>query len=146
MMKFKIESKPSPLRQLDNFKQLKTALKPIKADENGKFLEVLLEHCIIINRAIGKDFNLVDHSHIDISCDVYFNIPLVSSAQVGNGSNAWLHEYQKNEHSTMLENKKELSEYLQKLERIPSTIIPVKLELTQRIGDAKSKFVYEIVM
>ena len=145
MMKFKIESKPSPLRQLDNFKQLKTALKPIKADENGKFLEALLEHCMIINRAIGKDFSLADHSHIDISCDVYFNIPLVSSAQVGNGSNAWLHEYQKNEHGVMFENKKELGEYPQKLERIPSTIIPIKLELTQRIGDAKSKFIYEIV-
>lgn len=144
-MKFKIESKPRPLRQLNNIRQLKTSLKPIKADENGKFLENLLEHCMTINRAIGKDFSLADHSHIDISCDVYFNIPLVSSAQVGNGSNAWLHEYQKNEHGVMFENKKELGEYLQSLERIPSTIIPIKLELTQRIGDAKSKFVYEIV-
>ena len=142
-MKFRIESKPSPLRQLDNFKQLKTVLKPIKADESGKFLEVLLEHCVTLRRAIGKDFGLADHSHIDIGCDVYFNIPLVSSAQVGNGSNAWLHEYQKNEHGVMFENKKELGEYLQKLERIPNTILPIKLELTQKIGDAKSKFVYE---
>ncbi|GMN08435.1 hypothetical protein MTsPCn5_38240 [Croceitalea sp. MTPC5] len=144
-MKFKIESKPSALRQLDNFKQLKTVLKPIKADESGKFLDALMEHCMLINRAIGKDYSLADHTHIDISCDVYFNIPLVSSAQVGNGSNAWLHEYHKNEHGTMFENKKELGEYLQGLERIPSTIIPIKLELTQRIGDAKSKFVFEVL-
>jgi len=144
-MKFKIESQPNSLRQLDNIKQLKASLKPIKADEGGKFLDALLEHCYTLNKAIGKDFSLQDHQHIDLRCDVYFNIPLVSSACVGNGSNAWLQQYQKNEHGMMFENKKELGEYLQGLERIPSTIIPVKLELTQRIGDAKSKFAYELL-
>jgi len=100
-MKFKIESKPSPLRQLDNIRQLKTSLKPIKADEGGKFLDVLLAHCYTLNNAIGKDFS----------------IP-----------------------------KKELGEYLQSLESIPNLIIPIKLELTQKIGDAKSKFVYELII
>ncbi|GMN04626.1 hypothetical protein MTsPCn5_00140 [Croceitalea sp. MTPC5] len=144
-MKFRIESRPSPLRQLDNFKQLKPVLKPIKADESGKFLDLLLEHCMILNRAIGKDFSLSDHSHIDISCDVYFNIPLVSSASVGNGSNAWLQEYDKSGGGAMLNDKKELGQYLQGLESIPSVIQPVKLELSQKIGDAKSKFVYEVM-
>ena len=71
--------------------------------------------------------------------------PWSPQLQIGNGSNAWLHEYQKNEQGVMFENKKELGEYLQKMEHIPSTIIPIKLELTQKIGDTKSKFIYEIV-
>lgn len=144
-MKFKIESKPSPLRQLDNFKQLKSSLKPIKADEGGKFLDVLLAHCYTLNNAIGKDFSLQDHQHISLICEVHFNIPLISSASVGNGSNAWLQEYDKSGSGMMFETKKELGEYLQSLESIPNLIIPIKLELTQKIGDAKSKFVYELV-
>lgn len=144
-MKFKIESKPGPLRQLDNIKQLKSILKPIKADERGKFLDVLLAHCYSLNNAIGKDFSIQDHQHISLSCEVHFNIPLISSASVGNGSNAWLHEYDKTGSGIMFETKKELGEYLQSLESIPNLIIPIKLELTQKIGDAKSKFVYELV-
>ncbi len=144
-MKFKIESRPNPLRQLDNIRQLKASLKPIRADEEGKFLDVLLEHCYILNKAIGKDFSLRDHQHIDLRCDVYFNIPLVSSASVGNGSNAWLQEYDKSGGGAMLNDKKELGQYLQGLESIPSVIQPVKLELSQKIGDAKSKFVYEVM-
>lgn len=144
-MKFKIESKPNPLRQLDNFKQLKTVLKPIKADENGKFLDALFAHPDMLKKAVGKDFGLADHEHISIHCDVYFNIPMVSSAQI-HGYHSWLQKYHKNENGAMLETKKELGEYLHGLECIPSTIIPIKLELTQRIGGAKSKFVYEVVV
>lgn len=144
-MKFRIESKPSPLRQLDNFKQLKIALKPIKADEGGKFLDVLLTHCAMLKSAIGKDFSLADHQHVAIRCDVYFNIPLVSSAGVGGETDSGLQKYGKNGIRTMFENKKELGEYLQGLDRIPSIILPNKLELTQKIGDTKSKFVYELI-
>jgi len=126
-MKFRIESKPSPLRQLDNFRQLKVALKPIKAS------------------AISKDFSLADQEHVAISCDVYFNIPLVSSASVGGETISRLQKYGKNGIRTIFENKKELGEYLQGLDRIPSIILPNKLELMQKIGDAKSKFVYELV-
>jgi len=59
-MKFKIESKPSPL----------------------------------------------DHQHISLICEVHFNIPLISSASVGNGSNAWLQEYDKSGSGMMFETKK----------------------------------------
>ncbi|RDY58418.1 MULTISPECIES: hypothetical protein [Flavobacteriaceae] len=144
-MKFRIESKPSPLRQLDNFRQLKVALKPIKADEGGKFLDVLLTHCAMLRSAISKDFSLADQEHVAISCDVYFNIPLVSSASVGGETISRLQKYGKNGIRTIFENKKELGEYLQGLDRIPSIILPNKLELMQKIGDAKSKFVYELV-
>ncbi len=144
-MKFRIESKPSPLRQLDNFRQLKVALKAIKADEGGRFLDALLTHCAILKSAIGKDFSSADQEHVAIRCDVYFNIPLVSSAGVGGETASGLQKYGKNGIQAMLENKKELGEYLQGLDRIPSIILPNKLELTQRIGAAKSKFVYELI-
>ncbi len=144
-MKFKIESKPSPLRQLDNFRQLKNALKPIKADEEGKFLDALLQHCIQLHSAIGKDYSLADHDHMDIRCEVHFNIPLSSLAWIGNGSHRCLQELNKGGNGATFDAKKELGLYLQGLESIPSIIQPVKLELTQKIGEAKSRFVYELV-
>ncbi|WP_136468008.1 hypothetical protein [Flagellimonas onchidii] len=144
-MKFKIESKPSPLRQLDNIKQLKTVLKPIKTDKDGKFLDTLLIQCDLLHKTIGKDFSSSDHDHIDIRCDVFFDIPLSSIAWVGNGSDYFLQESNKNSGEAIFRDKKELGEYLQGLERIPSIIMPIKLELSQKIGDAKSKFTYELI-
>ena len=144
-MKFKIESKPSPLRQLDNFRQLKNALKPIKADVEGKFLDILLQHCAQLHYAIGKDYSSADQDHMEIRCEVHFNIPLSSLAWIGNGSHRCLQEFSKNGNGATFEGRKELGVYLQGLESIPSIIQPVKLELMQKIGDAKSRFVYELV-
>ncbi len=144
-MKFKIASKPSPLRQLDNIKQLKSVLKPIKTDADGKFLNALMQHCGILNKCIGKDFSLSDHDYIDLRCDVFFNIPLVSSATIGSGSNSFLQEYEKSGVGTTFMEKKDLAQFLHGTESLPSTIVPVKLEFSQKIGDAKSKFVYELV-
>ena len=144
-MKFKIESKPSPLRQLDNFKQLKNALKPIKADEEGKFLDSLFQHCEQLHSAISKDYDVADHEHMDIRCEVHFNIPLSSVAWIGNGSHRCLQESNKSGNGATFDGKKELGAYLQGLESIPSAIRPVKLELTQKIGDARSRFVYELI-
>ncbi|WP_350288969.1 hypothetical protein [uncultured Croceitalea sp.] len=144
-MKFNIESRPNPLRQLDNFKQLKTVLKSIKADQDGKFLNALLMHCESLHNVIAKDFHIADHEHIDIQCEVFFNFPLSSIAWIRKGSHHCLRQFDKSGVEATFKERKELSRYLQSLEHIPSLIVPIKLELTQKIGDAKSKFVYEVV-
>lgn len=144
-MKFKIETKPNPLRQLDNFKQLKTVLKPIKTDEQGKFLDTLLHHCELLHSVIGRNYGSSDYDYFEIHCEVYFNLPLVSIAFLGNSSHRSLEEFDKSGTGTTFEKRNELGEFLQKLESIPNSIEPVRLELTQKIGGAKSKYVYEVM-
>ncbi len=144
-MKFKIESKPSTLKQFDTIRPLKTLLKPIKADEGGKFLDALLAHCKLLYTTISKDCSPSDLDHIDFKCEVFFNIPLSSVAWVGNnGGHRFLAEVKKNGNRATFEDKKELGTFFQDLPSIPSIIKPIKLELSQKIGDAKSKFVYEV--
>ncbi|KQC28659.1 hypothetical protein AAY42_01115 [Flagellimonas eckloniae] len=130
---------------MDNFRQLKNGLKPIKADVEGRFLDALLQHCVQLHNAIGKDYSVADHDHMEIRCEVFFNIPLSSLAWIGNGTHRCLQELRKDGNGAKFDTKKELAVYLQGLESIPSIIKPVKMELIQKIGDAKSRFVYELV-
>ena len=146
MMKFKIESKPNPLGQFDNIKQLKTLLKPIKADEGGKFLDTLITHYKTLYSSISKDYNSSDLDYIDFKCEVFFNIPLSSVAWIGNkGGHRFLSEVNKNGNGATFEDKKDLGVFLQSLPSIPNIIKPIKLELSQKIGDTKSRFVYEVI-
>ncbi len=84
--------------------------------------------------------------YIDFKCEVFFNIPLSSVAWIGNnGGHRFLSEVNKNGNGATFEDKKDLGVFLQGLPSIPNIIKPIKLELSQKIGDTKSKFVYEVV-
>lgn len=145
-MKFKIETIPNPLRQLDNIRLLRNILKPIKADETGKFLEELRRHPKAVMETIGRGFGESEEEHLQMVCTIYFNLPLVSNAQIdtkGRGS----HLLGKNGDApgVSLDDKKDLFKYLQAMDRIPSMIRPTKLVFEQCIGNAKSTLVYSIV-
>ncbi len=141
----KIYKKPNPLKVFDKVSKLKKILRPIKIENNEKFIENILNKPVEILHLIGEGYSLEDHKYIDLNCKIQCNIPIEFSAQIGNGANCWITGGKPNEESLYDTNDKSgLMEILEELD-LPDKIIFTEIELTQVIQNSKSEFKYKLL-
>jgi hypothetical protein len=133
-------NKETDVLKVFNISCFKKVLKPIKVTNTEKFLDNLIKRADLIQRCLDRDFSLEDHEHIDLSCEITCNIPLLFSAHIGNGSNCWITAEKKCGESLQdHRDKKELLGYLESI-ILPDKIVFKTLVLNQRIRNHKSVF------
>jgi len=74
---------PNPLKILKNISCFKKIIKGFKTNDMNTLIDVLLYQPKLIHSCLTKGFTPKDADFFKLSCKVYYNIPLVSSAWFG---------------------------------------------------------------
>jgi len=135
---------PNPLKILKNISCFKKIIKGFKTDDLDTLLSVLMYQPKLIHSCLTKGFILEDADYFKLSCKVYYNIPLVSSAWFGNERGYSIQQCTDSHlPASGFDCRNMLNDFLKTIE-LPEKIMPVKIEINQTIQDIESTFTYKV--
>lgn len=135
---------PNPLKILKNISCFKKVIKGFKVSDMDTLLSVIMYQPKLIHSCLTKGFILEDSDHFKLSCKVYYNIPLVSSAWFGVERGYSIKPDTENYlPDSDFESKDILSQYLRTIEELPEKIMPIRIEIIQTIKEIESTFTYK---
>ncbi len=134
---------PNPFKILKNISCFKKILKGFKVSDENTLLDVLMYQPKLIHSCMTKGFNIEDADFFKLSCNVYYNIPLVSSAWFGSEKGYALKQSTKSHSPAPNFEREQLLNFI-KTEELPNKIIPIHLEMRQTIDDIESVFTFKI--
>ena len=134
---------PNPLKILKNISCFKKVIKGFKTEDMNSLIDVLMYQPRLIHSCMTKGFIIEDADFFKLSCKVYYNIPLVSSAWFGSKKGYSLQHAADNYAPYTDLDRDDLITFLQKIE-LPEKITPINLEMRQTIDDIESTFTFKV--
>jgi len=134
---------PNPLKIIKNISCFKKILKGFKTSNTDTLLDVLMYQPKLIHSCMTKGFTPEDADFFKLSCKVYYNIPLVSSAWFGTEKGYALQQATDSYLPVQNFERAQLSEFLKNV-KLPAKIKPVHLEMRQTIEDIESTFTFKV--
>jgi len=132
---------PDPLQAFKNISCFKKIINGFKTADNDSLLDILMYQPKLIHSCMTKGFTLEDANLLKLSCKVYYNIPLVSSAWFGPEKGYSLNKI--SDVSVTNLKREEVSGILNDLE-LPHKIVPINLEMRQTIDNVESTFSFKM--
>lgn len=134
---------PNPLKILKNISCFKKILKGFKTSDMDTLLNVLMYQPKLIHSCMTKGFTIDDADFFKLSCKVYYNIPLVSSAWFGSEKGYSIQQSIDSYLPIPNFEREQLFDFLKTLE-LPDRIVPINLKMRQTLDDIESTFTYKI--
>ncbi len=136
--------RPNPLKILKNISCFKKILKGFRTTDMETILDVLMYQPKLVHSCMTKGFTIEDSDFFNLSCKVYYNIPLQSTAWFGKEKGFTLETTNNGSLSGFNIKRQELQVFLENLEEIPIKIFPINIEMRQTIDNIESIFTYKV--